>query len=154
MRKAVIAVCPVVVSGFLLLLSSCGDEASQPGIAAAMPTSSATPSAAPSAVASVMPSEGPGAVPSGTIAIGIPAGSVSLGDQAYGENPRRIAIGTTMTWINNDSLPHTVTSETAGSFDSGTMEPGATFTHTFNEAGEFAYFCAIHPAMRGTILVS
>ncbi|MCA9860596.1 MAG: hypothetical protein KC438_12780, partial [Thermomicrobiales bacterium] len=40
-----------------------------------------------------------------------------------------------------------------GVFDSGFMETGATFTHTFTEAGTYPYFCMPHPWMRGTLLV-
>jgi plastocyanin len=40
-----------------------------------------------------------------------------------------------------------------GSFDSGVLSPGATFTRTFDEAGTFAYGCVIHPTMTGTIVV-
>src|SRR3954468_9463650 len=47
--------------------------------------------------------------------------------------------------------PHTVTSDFA---DSGVLEPGQTFSHTFGESGEFSYACAIHPQMTGTIRVS
>jgi hypothetical protein len=87
------------------------------------------------------------------VAISIPSGADSLGDQAFGENPKKIPKGAMVTWTNNDTLAHTVTSTEAGLFDSGTIAPGGTFTHTFNEAGSFAYSCAIHPSMTGVIQV-
>ncbi|MCS6902923.1 MAG: cupredoxin family copper-binding protein [Candidatus Bipolaricaulota bacterium] len=64
-----------------------------------------------------------------------------------------VALGTTVRWTNRDSIAHTVTS-TAGVFDSGTMNRGATFTHTFNTPGEFPYICALHPSMTGRVTVA
>ena len=49
-------------------------------------------------------------------------------------------------------MPHTVTAND-GSFDSGNMNPGGTFTHTFTEAGSFAYICTYHHWMHGTVTV-
>ncbi len=57
-----------------------------------------------------------------------------------------------MSWTNNDSASHTVTADD-GSFKSDTLATGATFSQTFAKAGTFAYHCAIHPSMKGTITV-
>lgn len=94
------------------------------------------------------------AAPSATVTIPIPPGAVGKGPNAYGPNPQTIASGTTVTWINQDSVPHTVTSDT-GVFDSGTMAPGASFTFTFQQVGTYPYHCTIHGAqsMSGVILV-
>jgi hypothetical protein len=54
-------------------------------------------------------------------------------------------------WTNTGQAPHTVTGDFA---DSGILEPGQTFSHTFTETGDFSYICAIHPQMTGTIRVS
>jgi len=66
--------------------------------------------------------------------------------------------GTTVTWENNDIVPHTVTSGTTGSttgeFDSGLSQAGTTFKHTFEEVGEYPYFCLVHPWMSGMVLVT
>ncbi|CAN5527011.1 hypothetical protein BH09CHL1_BH09CHL1_30390 [soil metagenome] len=64
-----------------------------------------------------------------------------------------VAAGTTVTWTNNDSAPHTVTA-TDGSFQSGTLEQGDTFSFTFETAGEFSYFCEFHANMTATVTVS
>jgi plastocyanin len=64
-----------------------------------------------------------------------------------------VAAGTTVTWTNNDSAPHTVTA-TDGSFQSGTLEQGDTFSYTFETAGEFSYFCEFHANMTATVTVS
>jgi len=55
-------------------------------------------------------------------------------------------------WTNNDSIPHTTTSNASG-WDSGTIQPGGQFSSTFSAAGTFAYHCNIHPGMTGTIVV-
>ncbi|HWV35355.1 MAG TPA: ScyD/ScyE family protein [Thermomicrobiales bacterium] len=63
-----------------------------------------------------------------------------------------IAVGTTVTWTNNDVIQHTVTAKD-GSFDSGNLAPGESFTFTFTQAGTFAYVCQYHPNMAATIVV-
>jgi plastocyanin len=71
-------------------------------------------------------------------------------------------VGDTVTWINDDLQPHTVTSGSNGvpdnKFNSSPnfiplMTPGGTFSHTFTEAGEYPYFCLLHPNMIGTVSV-
>ena len=64
-----------------------------------------------------------------------------------------IEVGEEVTWTNNDGTAHTVTADDE-SFDSGNLDGGATFSQTFDEAGEFAYHCNIHPQMSGTVSVS
>jgi plastocyanin len=63
----------------------------------------------------------------------------------------RVKAGTTVTWHNNDQVPHTVTARD-GSF-SGLVQQGTTFQRTFSEVGSFEYFCAIHPSMTGEVIV-
>jgi plastocyanin len=73
-------------------------------------------------------------------------------------NPIQVGVGDTVTWTNDDAQPHTATSgqnaTPDGTFDSGIMAPQATFEHTFTEAGEYPYFCLLHPNMVGTVSVS
>jgi plastocyanin len=68
--------------------------------------------------------------------------------------PNRIAIaaGTAITWTNNDQLVHTITADD-GSWDSGPIEPGKTWTHTFTQLGEYALHCTPHPFMKALIVV-
>ncbi len=61
-----------------------------------------------------------------------------------------IARGGTVTWSQKDSDPHTVT---GGDFNSPKLSQGQTFSHTFNEAGTYDYWCTIHASMRGKIIV-
>jgi hypothetical protein len=58
----------------------------------------------------------------------------------------------TVTWRNVSFRRHTVTS-TAGGFDSGEIGTGGRFTHAFAQAGDYPYFCRIHPSVKGTIAV-
>jgi glucose/arabinose dehydrogenase/plastocyanin/streptogramin lyase len=93
-----------------------------------------------------------------TTAVSIVPDSSALTDTAYQPNPLQINVGDTVTWTNDDSQPHTVTSGEGatpdGRLDSSIMAPGATFSHTFTEAGEYPYFCLLHPNMVGTVSVS
>lgn len=57
-----------------------------------------------------------------------------------------------ITWINKDSTPHHVVSDT-GLFDSGNLNKGQTYNYTFYQAGNYSYHCSIHPSMTGTIFV-
>jgi plastocyanin len=59
-----------------------------------------------------------------------------------------------VTWINDDSGRHTVTSKDDGVFDSGMMGKGQSFSFTFDKAGEYPYFCSPHPGMVGTVVVT
>jgi amicyanin len=64
----------------------------------------------------------------------------------------QVTAGTTVEWTNNDPMPHTVTA-TDKSFDSGLINPGKTYRHTFTKAGTYNFFCTPHPFMKGTIVV-
>ena len=64
-----------------------------------------------------------------------------------------IPAGTTVTWTNDDPQIHTVT-DAGGAFDSGFIDPGATWSHTFTEPGDFEYFCTPHPWMRARVTVT
>jgi plastocyanin len=62
-------------------------------------------------------------------------------------------VGQTVIWKNLDNIPHTVTSST-GLFMSGSMNPGASYSYTFNHAGTYYYTCDYHSWMAGSIVVS
>jgi plastocyanin len=63
-----------------------------------------------------------------------------------------IVPGTTVTWTNADDTPHTVR-EKDGKFKSAALDTDDTFSETFTAAGEYEYFCSIHPRMVGKIVV-
>ena len=64
-----------------------------------------------------------------------------------------VAVGTTVEWTNSDPLPHTVTAQN-GSFNSGLIQPGRTYRHTFTKAGTFNFYCMPHPFMKGVVVVT
>jgi plastocyanin len=65
-----------------------------------------------------------------------------------------VAVGTTVTWTNQDDIPHTVVStDDPRAFRSKVLDTDEKFTYTFSKAGTFAYFCSVHPKMTGTVVV-
>jgi plastocyanin len=59
----------------------------------------------------------------------------------------------TVTWVNDDIVPHTVTSDESGQFDSGAINAGESWSHTFTVPGTYTYHCSYHPWMHGTVIV-
>src|ERR671922_1787806 len=99
----------------------------------------------------------------GGTGVSIVSGASSLTDTAYSPNPIQVSVGTTVTWTNNDAQPHTVTSGSNGQPDNKfnsspnftpLLNPGQTFSFTFTQAGEYPYYCMLHPNMVGTVSVS
>jgi plastocyanin len=78
--------------------------------------------------------------------------TVSIKDFAFNPPNATVAPGTTVTWVNNDQVPHTATAND-GTFDSGTLQPGQSYSFAFDEPGTYAYHCNIHPYMTATITV-
>lgn len=140
-----------------LLLAGCAADAP----AASAPVSSAAPSAPAEAEEPADPAEP---------AKG-DAASVDVRNIAFKPAEITVLKGTEVTWVNFDeSVAHTVTSGEAGdkgvpgvrdpapnkpdgSFDGPLDEAGDEFAFTFDKAGEYAYFCDIHPSMRGVVIV-
>ncbi len=94
--------------------------------------------------------------------VSVPQGTSVPGCEATNECyiPYEITInvGEEVTWSNDDSAAHTVTAGSAaegpsGAFDSSLFMAGTTFSHTFEEAGTFPYFCMVHPWMEGIVYV-
>lgn len=67
----------------------------------------------------------------------------------------RVAAGSTVTWVNRDSVAHTVVegTDTYNDFTSGEIAPGDTYSRTFDKAGELEYRCTIHASMEGALNV-
>jgi plastocyanin len=78
--------------------------------------------------------------------------AVSIVNFAYDPNPVTVNVGDTITWTNNDGVPHTVTAND-GSFQSGTLQPGQTFSFTFTAPGSIDYHCEFHANMSGQVVV-
>jgi len=65
-----------------------------------------------------------------------------------------VAPGTTITWLNRDDIPHTVTDAAdPRAFKSAPLDTGDSFSHTFDAPGTYRYFCSLHAHMQGTIVV-
>ena len=82
------------------------------------------------------------------------AASVSVAIKDYKFQPSQVTIhpGDQIIWTNADTAAHTVSAQ-SGDFSSGGLASGATFSHVFPKGGTFAYHCALHPMMHGTIVV-
>ena len=107
-------------------------------------------SPAPSAAASAATSGG--RYGAGTPTSGGSGTPASIVDYAFSPASITIKAGSAITWTNTGSAPHTVTADD-GSFDSGSLANGSTFSHTFATAGTFTFHCAIHSSMKGTVVV-
>ena len=77
---------------------------------------------------------------------------VSIEDFYFEPANAAIQPGDTVMWVNEGNTPHTVTADD-GSFDSGTLQPGESYSHTFQSAGMVPYHCSIHPFMTGSVTV-
>lgn len=80
------------------------------------------------------------------------AGEVQMKNRAFSPADVSVAPGTVLTWKNNDPTAHTVTAS-GGAFDSGRLESGQEFSHTFSEPGTYEYACSIHPSMKAKVTV-
>lgn len=127
----------LVTLGVLLLgaigLSACAQQAP------ATPPTPETP-----ATPALVPVEGGGKV--------LTVVKVDISDFAFSPTPVIVPLGTTVTWTNGDSAPHTVSSRT-GLFESGTLSKDAAFSYTFTQGGVFQYYCKLHPYMAGEVVV-
>ena len=95
-----------------------------------------------------------------TITKGAGAGqSCVAAKNCFDPSTLNVGKGTTVTWKNEDSVSHTVTSgnptdnQTGTIFDSSLIPPGKEFTFTFKDAGTYHYFCQVHPWMSGEVIV-
>ena len=80
------------------------------------------------------------------------AEKVDIVEFTYQPDPVVVQTGGKVTWQNQDTAPHTATAED-DSWDTGTIEKGKIGSETFKEPGTFAYYCEIHPTMKGTVEV-
>ncbi len=124
-------------------------------VAAACGSSSSSSSATPTT---------PAATASSPAGAGGTAASVSIKNFAFTPKTLTVAPGTTVTWTNNDTMPHNVmstkslslNSPTTGVFASSTLSQGQTFSFTFSAKGVYFYECSIHkslPAMHAVVVV-
>ena len=93
-------------------------------------------------------------VASGPI-VSIPSGAAMQTGSVYYSPPTItvvLGVNSTVTWVNNDDAPHTVTAND-GSFNSGNINAGQSWAHTFTTPGTYTYYCSYHPWMKGTVVV-
>ena len=86
-----------------------------------------------------------------------PAGEtieVAIVNFAFDPPQVEINVGDTVVWTNQDGVPHTATGQNRDLLQSGTLQPGDTYSQTFTTAGEIPYFCEFHPNMNGMVIVS
>jgi len=81
-----------------------------------------------------------------------PVTKTEIKTMTFGLQRIEIPAGTTVTWTNNDPLVHTVSADDK-SWDSGAIEPGKSWSHTFTQPGAYAFHCTPHPFMKALIVV-
>lgn len=78
--------------------------------------------------------------------------TVSIDNFTFSPAEVTVTPGTTVTWINNDDIPHTVVDKKL-TFRSKALDTEGKFSFTFTNAGDFNYFCSLHPHMIGKVIV-
>jgi plastocyanin len=150
-----------------LLLSACGGSGSHPAAGASLSPSPGSslpgmPGASGTAGSPSMPGMSPGmTMPSSSGApadAGAPAATgnaVMIKGFAFAPAALTVKAGTTVTWTNQDSDAHTVTSTgSGGPLNSKALATGDTFSYTFSKTGTYKYLCTIHPFMTATVTVT
>ena len=77
---------------------------------------------------------------------------VSIDNFSFSPKPLAIPVGTTVTWINQDDIPHSVV-VMALKIKSEPLDSSETFAHKFDQAGTYDYICGLHPFMHGQVVV-
>jgi plastocyanin len=80
--------------------------------------------------------------------------NIDIAGFAFAPATLNIKAGDIVIWTNSDSVQHKIVSDSGTELSSSGLNNGQTYTHTFATAGTYAYHCAIHPTMKGTIIVS
>ncbi|HET6970582.1 MAG TPA: cupredoxin family copper-binding protein [Phenylobacterium sp.] len=79
--------------------------------------------------------------------------AVKIGNFTFNAPVITVTPGTTVTWVNEDDIPHTVVADDKKTFRSKVLDSGESFSFTFTAAGTYGYFCSIHPHMTGKVVV-
>jgi plastocyanin len=118
---------------------------------AAVPAETTAPAQTTTPAETIAPAQT--TTPAGTTAPA-PSGTVTVDIRDHAFNPAQlnVAPGTTVTFVNNDTEPHTATADN-GLFDTGVLEPGYSFDVFLDGSGTVTYHCELHPDMQGSILV-
>ena len=84
---------------------------------------------------------------------GNPGTIVVISNFTYSPSSLTISAGDTVTWRNDDSVGHTVTSDSGSELNSSLLGQGQTYTHIFGATGNFPYHCTVHPNMTASVTV-
>lgn len=117
---------------------------SQNNSGGALPTASSSATATPTPIVSAIVSATPEASNK----------TIEIKNFSFSPSTLNIKTGTKVTWINNDSVSHTVTSDSGNLLNSPALSPGQSFSFTFSAPGSVNYHCAIHPMMKANIIVT
>ena len=80
---------------------------------------------------------------------------IKIDNFSFGPMELTVPVGTTVTWINRDDIPHTVVStDDPKVFKSKVLDTDEKFSFTFNKPGNYTYFCSVHPKMTGKVIVN
>ena len=77
--------------------------------------------------------------------------AVKIGNFTFGPQELKVKAGATVTWTNEDDIPHTVVSPST--FRSKVLDTDGKYSFTFTTPGTYKYFCSLHPHMTGTVVV-
>ena len=81
------------------------------------------------------------------------ANQVAIDNYSFSPQTLTVPVGTTVTWINHDDVPHTVLSMDKKTIASPALDTDEKFSYTFSKAGTYSYYCSLHPKMIGQIVV-
>lgn len=87
------------------------------------------------------------------LVVGGAAETVDIRDYVYEPGNLQVPVGATVTWVNYDSVPHTATAKDGGDWDTGTFRKNESESITFDEPGEYLYYCTLHPQMVARLVV-
>jgi plastocyanin len=164
-----LAVAGIATAGAVGLLSACG----QPSHSSAGGAGAITPGPGQHQAAGMPGASGPGggtapgtspmpgmSMPMSPSSTGAPAApvhgnTVAIKNFAFSPAILKVKAGTTVTWTNEDTDPHTVTSSgSGGPLHSAALTTHASYSYTFTKPGTYAYLCTIHPFMTATVEVT
>lgn len=124
------------------------------GLAAAVALSACGGAAAPSVLVSQAQTQSGQPTAAPTTATNAGDTKIAIIDDAFEQTEVTVSLGTTVTWTNQGQREHTVSATDGGFGSDGTLKSGESYAHTFDTAGTFAYFCAIHTFMKASITVT
>lgn len=158
MKKLIISLAVLVIVGFGVYYlvfnnGSSGTPTISPTATNSIDTSSPKPT---TQLPSVTPTPSSTTTPKASVSkTPMPSStSVSISNFSFVPSALVIKKGTKVTWINNDSVPHTVISDSGNLLSSPTLAPGQSFSFAFPIAVVINYHCSIHPTMKGSVTVT